>query len=103
MTDIEPMLGNGINRALSDCRSSSFDGRTVYGLSHGRIREAFQILQCWEQRGVVRVLVPTHEADLDQLWIEMISYVDMDSPLPGFLNWKESNQSVQTKPTSRPV
>jgi hypothetical protein len=86
---IQISLKNGINRSLSDSRIRNIPYDLLYGLVGEDINRIDGLLDEWESKGLLVKLRSIKSSTFGDDCIRMNAYIDMKSPLQGFLNWEE--------------
>jgi len=81
------VLKNWINRILDDTASPFLPRSIVFPYDDIRLYQ-LEWFREWEKRGILRFLKDPVTSKADDMVIEMLSYIDRSSPIPGFLNWK---------------
>ena len=91
-------LRAGIHRCLDDNRSPFIrkSSLEIFGRHHWK--EVLSSLKQWESEGILKIVCEEVEAaDPDETCVEMISYINRDSPITGFLNYRHTETPRRTK------
>ena len=94
---------NGINRTLSDTRNEKINKATLRGYGRSDWESIREALTHWEEEGYLDILKDPETADDFEECVEMKSYIEHSSPIPGFLDYtSSSNQPAQVNPCNPP-
>jgi len=89
MTDNERdllYLKNWINRILDDTACPLIPKACIFGNGGGDIRpHRVKFIQSLADRGVLRILAEPSQLSDEAPYVEMLSYIDRKSAIPGFL------------------
>lgn len=78
------VLKGGINRMLND-KVKFLSKETLLWCTHNVLdTEVINALKDWEKRGILKILKNPNTCDNDEICIEMLKYIDKESPIP---NW----------------
>lgn len=87
-SNIQGIVKACLNRYTEDGRRTQFTKHNLIAFSKGDTVTLLACLHEWQAKGYLQIVKPLAECQDDDVCIEMKSFIEMKSPLPGFLNWQ---------------
>lgn len=76
-----------INRSLDDIATVQIQAGLIGAGGQENWNDIRKSLQKWEKAGYLKILKDPENSKPEDIVVEMISFIDRRSSIPGFLNW----------------